>query len=229
MKRIAIVLSGCGVRDGSEIHEATLTLLALVKAGAAVEFAAPDIPQAAVVNHRSNAPITGDGRSVLVESARIARGSIMPLADLHTSRVDAVIFPGGFGAAANLCDFASKGAACSVNPDVERVIRSAHAAGKPMGFICIAPVLAARVLGSASLRPRLTIGHDADTAAAIAAMGGQHVDCDAEGVVIDAANRLISTPAYMLARNIAEVEVGITRLVGEVLRLCEAPLPTAAR
>lgn len=218
MPKVAVCLSGCGVFDGSEIHEAALTLLALDQAGAEWICCAPNIPQARVVDHRTRKPV-GERRNVLVESARIARGNIRDLAEMRAADIDALIFPGGFGAAINLCDFAEKGAACTVNPDVERLVGECLEACKPVGAICIAPVVLARILGRRGMAARLTIGRDPETAGAINKMGARHCDCDVADFVVDEERRVVTTPAYMLGKGPAEVFEGIRRLVGEVLRL----------
>lgn len=215
-KTIAIILSGCGVKDGSEIHESVLTLLAVVKAGANPLFFAPNMTQTTVTNHLS-AETSGEKRNVLIESARIARGDIRDLATLKISDVDAVIFPGGFGVALNLCDFAKTGANCSVHPEAARVIQEFHAAKKPIGAICIAPALIAKVLGSKNVK--LTIGTDAGTAGALQKMGAHHENHSVDEICIDQANRVVSTPAYMSAKNIAEAEIGITKLINQVMRM----------
>ena len=143
MAKIGICLSGCGVNDGAEIHESVITALTLDKAGAEILYTAPNMEQTKVVNH-----LTGDEmseiRNVLIESGRIARGEITDLAELKADNMDGLIFPGGFGAALNLCDFALKGADCDIHPEVNRIIQEMLAANKPLGFICIAPALFAR-------------------------------------------------------------------------------------
>ena len=205
-KRIGVVLSGCGHLDGAEIHEATLTLLELDRLGASVRAAAPDVPQLHVVDHLRGEP-----------TARIARGKIEPLSGLRAADLDALIFPGGYGAAKNLCTFAADGAGLKVEAQVERVVREMAAAHKPMGFICIAPVLAAKILGER--RPRLTIGNDPETAAALETLGARHVVCGVDEIVVDEESRLVSTPAYMLGPTIAPVASGIAKLVAKVIDL----------
>ena len=219
MKRVAVILSGCGVYDGAEIHEATATLLALDRAGARVTVAAPAGPQMHVVNHLTGEPVAGESRDMLVEAARIARGDIKALADLDPADFDAVILPGGFGAAKNLCTFATEGAACSVHADVERFLRAMHAGGKVIGAICIAPALVARVLGGEA-PVQVTIGTDPATAAEIRKTGAEHVDAAVDQVVVDDRHRVVTTPAYMLAGRIAEVFDGVAKLVEKVLELC---------
>ena len=220
MPRVAVCLSGCGVFDGSEIHEAVLTLLALDQAGAQIVCCAPNVDQAGVTNHLHRSAATSERRNVLVESARIARGDITDLARLRTADVDAIIFPGGYGAATNLSTFGQDGAECRVNGDVERVVKEMLAAHKPIGVICIAPAMLARIVGRQAPGAKLTIGTDRDTAVAVERMGATHVACAVSGIVVDEKNRIVSTPAYMLGKGPAEVFEGIRKLVGEVLRLC---------
>lgn len=215
-KKIAIILAGCGVKDGSEIHESVLTLLSVVKEGGEPLFFAPSGDQATVTNHLTN-DSSGEKRNMLIEAARIARGNIKNIKELKVTSADAVIFPGGFGAALNLCDFAKKGADCVVNPEVERVIKEFYAAKKPLGFICIAPAIAAKVLGPHQVK--LTIGTDVSTASALQKMGAVHENHPVDEICVDEKNRVVTTPAYMLAQNIAEAEAGILKLVKKVLSL----------
>lgn len=215
-KRVAVVLSGCGVYDGAEIHEAVLTLLHLAQAGAQVQCFAPDIPQLHVINHLKGEVAEGETRNVLVEAARIARGNIKPLTAARVTDFDALVVPGGFGAAKNLCDFAVKGAGMTVQQDFLAFAQAMHAAGKPVGLICIAPAMAAAICGNGT---KTTIGNDADTVAAVNATGAQHVVCTVQETCIDREKKLVTTPAYMLAQSIAEANDGIGKLVGEVLAL----------
>lgn len=216
-KRVGVILSGCGFLDGAEIHEATLALLALDRAGAQVTVMAPDQDQMHVVDHLTGQPAPGGLRNVLAESARIARGQIVPLGRKGVADLDALVFPGGFGAAKNLCSFAVDGKAMRVLPEVEALVTGMHRARKPQGFICIAPVIAAKVLGAH--RPRLTIGTDPETAAALESFGAVHLPLGVEEVALDEANRLVSTPAYMLGPSIAKVATGIERLIAKLLDL----------
>ncbi|MGY0160100.1 isoprenoid biosynthesis glyoxalase ElbB [Edwardsiella tarda] len=215
MKRVGVVLSGCGVFDGSEIHEAVLTLLALSRAGAQAVCLAPDREQTQVIDHRSGEAVA-ERRNMLAEAARIARGEVTPLAQGDASQLDALIVPGGFGAAKNLSSLASDGAACWVDSDLQRLVRELHQAGKPLGFICIAPALLPKLLGAPV---RVTIGNDTGTIAAIEAMGGQHVACPVDEIVVDTAQRVVTTPAYMLAGSITEAAQGIDKLVAQVLEM----------
>ena len=216
-KKIGVILSGCGVYDGSEIHEAVLTLLALDRRGAEMVLCAPDIPQMHVVNHLTGEVVPGETRNVLVEAARIARGNIRDIAEVKGDELDGLIIPGGFGAAKNLCDFAVKGPECTVHPEVARLIREVHGQGKPVAAVCIAPAILARVLGDES--PALTIGNDAETAAALEKMGARHLSCPVEDRVVDEERKLITTPAYMLAQGIAEAAAGIDRTVETLLEM----------
>jgi len=219
MPRVGVCLSGCGVFDGSEIHEAVLTLLALDRAGADAVCCAPNMDQAVVIDHLTRNPASGTSRNVLVESARIARGKIVDIAQVRASDLDALIFPGGFGAAKNLCNFADKGPDCTVHPEVERLAGEMLDAGKPIGAICIAPAMLARIVGRRGMHPRMTIGNDKGTAAALEKMGARHVDCPCESFIVDEAHKIVTTPAYMLGTGPASVFAGIQKLVQEVLRL----------
>ncbi len=216
MKKVAVILSGCGVFDGAEIHESVLTLLALEQAGAHYQCFAPNIEQAHVINHLTGEVAEGDSRNVLVESARIARGNVKDIAEADAADFDALILPGGFGAAKNLCDFAFNGAECQVNPDVLQFCKAMAAASKPVGFICIAPAMIPHVYGKGA---KVTIGTDQGTAEAIEAMGGDHVSCPVDEFVVDEAHKVVSTPAYMLAGSIIEAQTGITKLVTKVLEM----------
>ena len=214
MAKVGVILSGCGVFDGSEVQEASATLIALAQHGIAYQCMAPD-REFEVVDHCTQRA-TGERRNVLTESARIARGEIIDLKEVNGGDYDAFFLPGGFGAAKNLCTFASEGPDCSVDPQVERVLREANDAGKPIGFICIAPALGAKVFGSKCVK--VTIGHDADTAAGVAKTGATHVEADAEQIVVDDANNIVSTPAYMEAKDPAQVFSGISSLVENIAK-----------
>ncbi|SVB20743.1 uncharacterized protein METZ01_LOCUS173597 [marine metagenome] len=218
MTRVGVVLSGCGVNDGAEIHESVITMLALDRAGADIVFMAPNIDQLHVINHYTGSEMD-ESRNVLMESARIARGKIRDMAEVHASDVDALIFPGGFGVAKNLCDYAMAGTDCSVNPDVKRLATDVHKAGKPIGVICIAPAMFAKILQGAGDTVELTIGTDEQTSSDINSMGSNHISCPVEDIVIDKKNKIVSTPAYMLAQRISEAAEGIEKLVKEVLAM----------
>ena len=218
MKKIAVLLSGCGVFDGTEIHESVLTLLSLSKAGAHYQCFAPDINQMHVVNHLSGEVDVTDTRNVLVESARIARGEIKSTTELEIAAFDALIIPGGFGAAKNLCNFATNGSECEVEPLVADFINEFILAKKPVGFICIAPMMIPRLY---PYGVKGTIGNDSETVAAFNLMGGEHHIATVHEIVVDKANRIVSTPAYMLAGSIAEAHSGIEKLVAKVLEMTD--------
>ena len=215
--KVAIILSGCGFQDGSEIHEAVCTLLALDQQGAQVQCFAPDMVQARVVDHSSGTETT-ETRNVLAESARIARGAIKPMSAFDATRFDALIMPGGFGAALNLSDFAKQGTGCTVQKDVTSAVTTMHKAGKPVGALCIAPVILARLIPGA----RLTIGDDAGAAQACQAMGAEHQNTGHGEVVVDEKNRLVTTPCYMLQAHISQIYDGAQALVREVLKMASA-------
>lgn len=214
--RIAVVLSGCGVYDGAEIHEAVCTLLAIDRAGAEAVCFAPNIPQAHVVNHLTG-EAAAETRNVLVEAARIARGKIRDLAAFDAAEVDAMIFPGGFGAAKNLCDFAFKGPDCTVDASVEKAIRAMRGAGKPIGALCIAPAIMAKLFGSEAVE--LTIGSDAETASALEALGAKHKATTHGEVVIDRRLNIVTSPCYMLDATIAQIADGAENTVRTLIEL----------
>ncbi|MBX9763338.1 MAG: isoprenoid biosynthesis glyoxalase ElbB [Pseudomonadaceae bacterium] len=214
-KKIAVILSGCGVYDGAEIHESVLTLLRLDQRGAVVQCFAPNVAQLHVVDHYSGDEMD-ETRNVLVESARIARGQIKDVKELHVGDFDAVILPGGFGVAKNLSDFVVSGANCNVQADVLSATQTFVKAGKPVGLMCIAPALAAKIFGAGVI---CTIGKDHDTAAALTQMGAEHHECEVSDIVEDAQHKLVTTPAYMLAQSISEAAAGINKLVDRVLEL----------
>lgn len=215
MKKFAIVLSGCGVYDGAEIHEATMTMLAIDQAGAEYDIFAPDIDQAQVINHL-NGEEMNEKRNVLVEAARIARGKIAALSAFDPAKYDAIIFPGGFGVAKNLCTYAFDGPNFSVNADVEKAVKAMHAAGKPIGALCISPVLMAKILPGS----KLTIGTDEGTAAHIKEVGSEHINVENHsGVVVDEKNKLVTNPCYMLDGKISDIYTGATAAVQAMMKL----------
>jgi len=220
MKKVGVVLSGCGVYDGSEIHEAVITLLALDRAGAEAFCMAPDVDQMHVVNHLTGEVAAGESRNVLVESARIARGNIVDIKSVTVADYDALILPGGFGAAKNLCDFAVNGPDCSVHPEVARLLKETVKGRKPLGAVCIAPALLARVLGS-DFAPSLTIGSDTGTAEAVQKMGATHIDCPVREVIVDREHKIVTSPAYMLAGRISEAADGIEKTVQILLSMVD--------
>jgi enhancing lycopene biosynthesis protein 2 len=218
-KKIGVVLSGCGVYDGAEIHEAVITLLAIDRAGAEAVCMAPDVEQMHVINHLTGEEMKEETRNVLVEAARIARGNIKDIATVKADDIDALFFPGGFGAAKNLCDFAVKGENCDVHPEVMRLVKEFAQKKKPQGVACIAPALFAKIYEGESRHPTLTIGNDRDTSEKIEKMGSHHQDCAVQDVVLDAENKIVSTPAYMLGQSIGEVADGIEKSVRELVKM----------
>lgn len=218
-KKVAVILSGCGVYDGAEIHESVLTLLRLDQRGAQVQCFAPNVPQLHVVDHYSGDEMA-ESRNVLVEAARIARGQIKDVREAKVEDFDALILPGGFGVVKNLSDFAISAAHCSVQPDVLALAQAFAQAGKPIGLICIAPVLAPQIYGQGVT---CTVGNDADTSAELGKMGANHEACAVDEIVEDTARKLVSTPAYMLAQSISEAASGINKLVDRVLELTAHP------
>lgn len=217
--KVAVVLAGCGVYDGAEIHEAVLTMLAIVRKGGTYQCFAPNIPQNHVINHLTGQEEHGATRNVLIEAARIARGNIKDLREFRAADFDAIVFPGGFGAAKNLCTFALDGPECHVNGDVERAIKEVHAAGKPIGALCISPALIARVLGNVTV----TIGNDRDTADGIESMGGAHTPTTHGQVVIDHEARVATTPCYMLDATIDQIDIGAQNVVDAVFSMITPP------
>ena len=214
-KNIAVILSGCGVYDGAEIHESVITLLRLSQRGANVQCFAPNIAQHHVINHLTGEEMP-ESRNVLVESARIARANVKDIREARVEDFDALIVPGGFGAAKNLSDFAAKGTECTVQPDVLALAEAFAEAGKPVGLMCISPAIAAKIYGPGVI---CTIGKDADTAEAVTKMGAIHHECEVTDIVEDTARKLVTTPAYMLAQSISEAASGINKMVDRVLEL----------
>ena len=218
MKKVGVLLSGCGVNDGAEIHESVLTMLFLDKAGVEMILMAPNIDQMHVINHYTGQEME-DYRNVLVESSRIARGEIKDMAEVSGNDLDALIIPGGFGVAKNLCDYAMAGPECSVNPDVYRLIVELRLMNKPIGAICIAPVMMAKILGEQEESANMTIGYDETTSTDIISMGSKHVDCPVTEMIIDEDKKIVTTPAYMEANSIKEAADGIEQLIKQVLSM----------
>ena len=216
-KKVGVVLAGCGVKDGSEIHEATLTLYFLDKQGAEAVCMAPDKDQLDVVNHVTGSTIA-ERRNVLVEAARIARGNIVDVKSMKAGDLDAIIIPGGFGSAKNLCTFAVDGTNCRVDEGVGKLLQEMLRQKKPIGALCIAPAVLARLFGK-ELAPEITIGNDAGTASAMETMGATHKRAQVNEVVVDSKNKILTTPCYMLAQSIKEVGEGVEKLVAKILEM----------
>ncbi len=218
MKRIGLVLSGSGFLDGSEIQETVLTLLCLARAAQPVEVLAyaPDCSQFDVVNHLSS-KAQDQSRNVLQESARIVRGKIEPLTAAGAARLDGLIIPGGYGAAKNLCSFAKDGANMQVYPDLAKLLKGMNQDHKPLGAICIAPVIFGKIFGHQ--KPRLTVGFDREVGMILEGWGATVIKKDVDDIVVDEVNRLVTTPAFMLDRSLDLMEKGIAKLVHEILRI----------
>lgn len=216
MPRFAVILSGCGRADGSEIHEAVTALLAIDKNGCTYDCYAPDIEQSAVINHLTSEK-TEERRNVLAESARIARGDISPLSELKVKNYDCLLFPGGLGAVTNWCDFAKKGINCSVDSSISRILEEGYKEKKVIGAMCIAPVTISRVLGKYGIT--VTIGKDKTVAEAIEKTGAKHQNTKVEEACIDKEHRIVTTPAYMLANSIKEVAIGAESMVMAMIEL----------
>ena len=218
MKKVGVLLSGCGFNDGAEIHESVLTMLILDKSGAEMILMAPNIDQMHVINHYTGQEME-EYRNVLVESSRIARGEIKDMAEVTGNDLDALIIPGGFGVAKNLSDYAMAGSDCSVNPDVYRLIAELRVMEKPIGAICIAPVMMAKILGEQEESANMTIGYDETTSTDIVSMGSKHVECPVSEMIIDKEKKIVTTPAYMEAKSIKEAADGIEKLINQILSM----------
>jgi enhancing lycopene biosynthesis protein 2 len=219
MKKIGVVLSGCGVFDGAEIHESVITLLAIDRAGAQAVCMAPNVDQMHVVNHLTGEESAGEKRNVLIEAARIARGKIKDISTVKAEEIDALVLPGGFGAAKNLSSFAVKGENCDVHPEVLRLVKEFAAKKKPQAALCIAPAMIAKIYEDALNKPTLTIGNDKDCSSKMEMMGSTHQECSARDFVFDEQNNIISTPAYMLGQSISEVAEGIEKTIHQLLKI----------
>lgn len=217
MKKVAVLLAGCGVYDGSEIHESVVTLLSIVRAGHSYHCFAPDRPQKQVIDHLTQQEMDEE-RNMLTEAARIARGDIEPLSEYSPQDYDALIIPGGSGVAKNLFTYALDGVDCQIEPDVQKAIVDTHAAGKPIGAICISPLLVVRAFTGTAVTPTVTLGDSQHYADAVRHLGGRHEKRAVDDICIDQKNNIVTCPAYTVARTIAEAAAGIEKLVAEVLR-----------
>jgi len=218
MKNVAVILSGCGYLDGAEIRESVLTFLALDTEGVNYKVFAPNKNQHHVVDHLTGEEISGASRNILEESARIARGNVEDLAHLNATEFDALVMPGGFGVAKSMCSFAFDGSGASVDEQAVVKIKDFKAANKPIGAICIAPVLVALSIGDQS--PTLTIGADDGIASELEKLGAKHQNCETSECVVDEANKIVTTPAYMDDdANLVDVYAGISKLISNIIRL----------
>lgn len=215
-KKAAVILAGCGYLDGAEIFEATMSLLALERAGVSYQCFAPDIDQMHVVNHITGEEMAGQSRNVMIEAARICRGDVKPLDDYRAGDFDMLVMPGGFGAAKNLSDFAVKGGDMTVLPLVENAVLSAHKAGQPIGALCISPIIMAKLFDGVTL----TLGDENDAAkAAQDVFGATHKVAGYSDIVVDEAHKLVTTPCYMLDNSPAKVADAAAALVDALLKL----------
>lgn len=212
MKKFAIILSGCGVYDGSEIHEAVMTMLAIDRAGAKYDIFAPDINQHHVINHTTGQEMP-ETRNVLVESARIARGKIEPLKKMDIRNYDGIVLPGGFGVAKNLCNYAFEQENMTVLPEIEKIIKEAVSLKKPIGALCISPVLLAKILPKSSL----TIGNDSQTIEHIGKMGAKHKSVDTQEVVVDEDYKIFTAPCYMLDSKISDIAESADKVIRKMM------------
>jgi enhancing lycopene biosynthesis protein 2 len=215
-KKVGVLFSACGVLDGTEIHEAVLSLLYLDKKGAQSICFAPNILMSEVKNHIDQENMN-ENRNVMIESSRISRGEIYDIKDIRTSDLDALIIPGGFGVVKNLSEFAGKGPQGDVQPDVHRIIMEMYEAKKTIGALCIAPVLVGMVLKNRNIT--MTIGKEEGVIAALEKIGVRHSICAVDDIVVDDTHRIVTTPAYMLGPSIKDVSKGIEKLVQKVLDL----------
>ncbi len=216
MPKFAIILSGCGRSDGSEIHETVTAMLAIAEDGCEYDCYAPNIDQSAVINGITSEKME-EKRNVMIESARLARGEIKDINELNLGEYDCILFPGGLGAVTNWCNYAKAGMACEVESSISRVMEEAHKEKKVIGAMCIAPVVVARVLGKYGIT--VTIGNDRSVAKSVESVGAHQKNTEVEKACIDEENRIVTTPAYMLAKNIVEVSKGAKSLVRAMIEL----------
>jgi len=214
---IAVILSGCGVFDGAEIHEATLSLYQLAKHGFSYTIFAPDIKQTHVINHISGEEMPEE-RNVLIEASRIARGNIKPLSEFNPDDFIALFIPGGFGVAKNLSNLAFKGKDLTVNKEFANAVKSIHSQKKPIVALCISPAVIAKVLKGVSL----TTGNDEGTNSIIESFGNKAVTINSPSeTFVDKINQIITSPCYMLDASIAEIGDAAENAVFELKRMLE--------
>ncbi len=227
--KIAVLLSGCGVYDGAEIHESVLTLLALDKLGAEVICTAPNLSQHHVVNHLDGSE-QAETRNVLVEAARIARGNIKALNELDLAEIDAVVMPGGFGVAKNFSQWAFQGPDGDIAEEIKQFIVSVVKAKKPLAALCMSPAVVAKALQDSGVSVSLTVGTTAadspyDIQAisdGLQATGAHAVMAPVNEIVVDKTHRIISSPCYMMSASIAQVQQGIEQACQALVDLVRA-------
>lgn len=212
MTKFAVILCGCGTLDGSEIHESVMTLLAIDRNNCEYSIFAPNDIQHHVINHTTG-EVMSEQRNMLVEAARIARGNIRPLTECHAEDFDALVFPGGNGSAKNLFTYAFDGKNCTVREDVAQLIRTFHAQNKPIGALCIAPVMIAKVLGDVTI----TVGNDEQTINNVLSFGSKHINTQQKEVISDKQNMVFTTPCYMLPARISDIADCAENLIEAIL------------
>ncbi|MBR6437718.1 MAG: isoprenoid biosynthesis glyoxalase ElbB [Bacteroidales bacterium] len=215
MKKVAVVLTGCGAKDGSEINETVTLLLALDQHNVEYQAFAPDENQYEVCNHITG-QVVNEKRNMMVEAARIVRGKILPLSRFNANDFDALLFPGGFGAAKNIFTYAYDGINFKVNKDVEKAICDIHAQGKPIGAMCIAPLMVAKVLGNVNVTMGSGKCHQAKE---IEMIGCKHTETTHGGVAIDKENKVFSTPCFMLDATLKDIYQGAYNLVEAMMKI----------
>ncbi|MFI3267241.1 MAG: isoprenoid biosynthesis glyoxalase ElbB [Rikenellaceae bacterium] len=218
MKKVAVILAGCGAKDGSEIHESTLALYALAKNGFEYSIFAPNRQQYDVVNGITD-ELDKNPRNLMIEAARIARGNISSVSELNPECFDALVVPGGFGMAKNIFTLAYEGLDFTVDGEVEAIVKAFHSSGKPIGAMCISPVMIAKVLGASNVK--VTLGADSELSEGLAAKTGAIVvSCDRDDVIVDVENKVVTTPAYMYGDStIASIGKGAEKMILELNNL----------
>ena len=218
MKKFAVILAGCGRKDGSEINEAITLLLSIEQHHCEYQCFAPDRPQTEVIDHLTEKKVTNAKRNILTEAARLARSKILPIEEYNAADYDGLLFSGGYGVAKNLCDYAYKGADMEVQPDVARAIVETREANKPIGGMCIAPVMFAKLLPGVCV----TLGNEGtDDADNIRKMGAYHVQTEHGDVCADNELMVFTTPAYMLDATLKDVYDGAYNLIEAIVETLE--------
>lgn len=222
--KIGVLLSGSGVYDGSEIQEAVLTLLAIEEIEAEAICISIDKPQHHVINHL-NGEEMNDSRNMLIESARIARGNIKNINDVSPNDIDAMVIPGGFGAAKNFTSWAFNGSDGEILPEVKLLLVNLINIGKPIAALCVSPVVLAKALEGSTITPTLTIGTDKEPSPyditaftdGLQKTGMQTEMKSVREINIDVKNKIISAPCYMMEASIVDVRKNIRSAI-EALR-----------
>ena len=226
MKKIAVILSGCGNRDGSELQESLSLLQAIDRRGWQYQCFAPAgmfevVPHIDVQDDEEEGTVLDmEQRDIFVESARIARGNLLPLEQYSADDYDALALPGGMGAARNLSTFAFDGPRMEVMDLVTDAILATYRAHKPVVAMCIAPMVLAKVLGRYEVE--LTLGPDDNQASQVAKGFGCKVRaCGPTDVCVDSEHKVLTTPAYMAASRISEIFAGAENMVAELEKMLQ--------